>query len=223
MAVYTDISESELIAFLGAYDIGELLSYKGVAEGSENSNFIMHTSGGTYLLTAGIVLTNDGTSGNPITVCNFPGEVPVLDGSAITQTGYQGVVLTLESSCGNRIVGLEITGAPESGLVIRGASHDNVIESLDVHHNGRLSEWEGKGICLYGEGSNNLFLNNDSRTAATIVIATTLLGLVCAWSRERTGSLAGPVLAHFAFNACSVIGGIAVFIFKGSLPTVRPS
>lgn len=51
MAVYTDISESELIAFLGAYDIGELLSYKGVAEGSENSNFIMHTSGGAYLLT----------------------------------------------------------------------------------------------------------------------------------------------------------------------------
>jgi homoserine kinase type II len=51
MAVYTDISESELIAFLGAYDIGELLSYKGVAEGSENSNFIMHTSGDAYLLT----------------------------------------------------------------------------------------------------------------------------------------------------------------------------
>ncbi|HWK65251.1 MAG TPA: homoserine kinase [Rhizobiaceae bacterium] len=51
MAVYTDISENELIAFLGAYDIGDLLSYKGVAEGSENSNFIMHTSGGAYLLT----------------------------------------------------------------------------------------------------------------------------------------------------------------------------
>lgn len=51
MAVYTDITESELIAFLGAYDIGELLSYKGVAEGSENSNFIMHTSSAPYLLT----------------------------------------------------------------------------------------------------------------------------------------------------------------------------
>lgn len=51
MAVYTDVSESELIEFLGDYDIGGLLSCKGVAEGSENSNFIMHTSGGTYFLT----------------------------------------------------------------------------------------------------------------------------------------------------------------------------
>jgi membrane protease YdiL (CAAX protease family) len=47
----------------------------------------------------------------------------------------------------------------------------------------------------------SLFLNNDARTAATIVMATTLLGLVCAWSREQTGSLVGPLLAHFAFTS----------------------
>jgi Right handed beta helix region len=122
----------------------------------------IYMRGGTYALTQGIRLTNDGTSQNPITVCNYPGETPVLDGSAMTRAGYQGVVLTLESASFNHIKGLEITGAPESGLVIRNASHNNTIEGLDVHHNGRLSEWEGKGICLYGPASNNLLLNNDS-------------------------------------------------------------
>ncbi len=44
MAVYTDVSADDLTQFLGAYDIGELLSYKGIAEGVENSNFLVHTS-----------------------------------------------------------------------------------------------------------------------------------------------------------------------------------
>ena len=51
MAVYTDISEGELEAFLQEYEVGELLSYKGIAEGSENSNFLLHTSSGSYILT----------------------------------------------------------------------------------------------------------------------------------------------------------------------------
>ncbi|MGO4843695.1 phosphotransferase, partial [Rhizobiaceae sp. 2RAB30] len=51
MAVYTDITETELNAFLGHYDVGQLLSYKGIAEGSENSNFLLHTTSGAYILT----------------------------------------------------------------------------------------------------------------------------------------------------------------------------
>jgi homoserine kinase type II len=51
MAVYTDITEAELGAFLQGYAIGDLLSYKGIAEGTENSNFILHTTGGSYILT----------------------------------------------------------------------------------------------------------------------------------------------------------------------------
>lgn len=51
MAVYTDITEGELGAFLKQYDVGDLLSYKGIAEGSENSNFLLHTSTGAYILT----------------------------------------------------------------------------------------------------------------------------------------------------------------------------
>jgi homoserine kinase type II len=51
MAVYTDVAADELAEFLSGYDIGELLSYKGIAEGVENSNFLLHTRAGTFILT----------------------------------------------------------------------------------------------------------------------------------------------------------------------------
>src|SRR6201991_4241229 len=51
MAVYTDVSAEELADFLSRYDGGELLSYKGIAEGVENSNFLLHTSRGYFFLT----------------------------------------------------------------------------------------------------------------------------------------------------------------------------
>jgi homoserine kinase type II len=51
MAVYTDVSADDLNEFLSRYDIGELRSYKGIAEGVENSNFLVHTSAGNFILT----------------------------------------------------------------------------------------------------------------------------------------------------------------------------
>jgi homoserine kinase type II len=51
LAVYTDISEDELSAFLAGYDAGTLTSYKGIAEGVENSNFLLHTTAGAFILT----------------------------------------------------------------------------------------------------------------------------------------------------------------------------
>ena len=51
MAVYTDVGAEELTAFLADYDAGQLLSYKGIAEGVENSNFLVHTSTGHFILT----------------------------------------------------------------------------------------------------------------------------------------------------------------------------
>lgn len=51
MAVYTDVSTDDLTRFLATYDIGDLLSYKGIAEGVENSNFLVHTSRGNFILT----------------------------------------------------------------------------------------------------------------------------------------------------------------------------
>ena len=51
MAVYTDVTAEELSRFLSGYAIGDLLSYKGIAEGVENSNFLVHTSTGNFILT----------------------------------------------------------------------------------------------------------------------------------------------------------------------------
>jgi len=51
MAVYTDVSAEDLTRFLSGYNIGELLSYKGIAEGVENSNFLVHTGAGNFILT----------------------------------------------------------------------------------------------------------------------------------------------------------------------------
>jgi homoserine kinase type II len=51
MAVYTDVAAEDLAAFLAGYDIGELLAYKGIAEGVENSNFLVHSSRGYFILT----------------------------------------------------------------------------------------------------------------------------------------------------------------------------
>ena len=51
MAVYTDINEIALSAVLRAYAIGDLRSSRGIAEGSENSNFVLHTGGGEFILT----------------------------------------------------------------------------------------------------------------------------------------------------------------------------
>lgn len=51
MAVYTQVSAGELAAFLARYDVGEPVSFKGIAEGVENSNFILETTRGRFILT----------------------------------------------------------------------------------------------------------------------------------------------------------------------------
>ncbi len=51
MAVYTDVSDEELEAFISSYAIGALTSFKGIAEGVENSNYLVHTESGRYILT----------------------------------------------------------------------------------------------------------------------------------------------------------------------------
>ena len=51
MAVYTQVADDELAAFLGAYDIGAPVSYKGIAEGVENSNYFLQTERGSFILT----------------------------------------------------------------------------------------------------------------------------------------------------------------------------
>ena len=51
MAVYTQVPDDELTSFIASYNVGALRSYKGIAEGVENTNYLVHTEKGPYLLT----------------------------------------------------------------------------------------------------------------------------------------------------------------------------
>lgn len=51
MAVYTEVPDEELQSFIAGYDIGSVLALKGIAEGVENSNFLLHTETGYFILT----------------------------------------------------------------------------------------------------------------------------------------------------------------------------
>jgi homoserine kinase type II len=51
MAVYTEVSDDDLAQFIASYGLGTLLSYKGIAEGVENTNYLVQTGKGPYFLT----------------------------------------------------------------------------------------------------------------------------------------------------------------------------
>jgi len=51
MAVYTEVTDEELAAFLADYDIGGMVAFRGIAEGVENSNYSLRTTSGDFILT----------------------------------------------------------------------------------------------------------------------------------------------------------------------------
>ena len=51
MAVYTEVNDDALSKFVASYDLGELWSYKGIAEGVENTNYLVRAASGPYILT----------------------------------------------------------------------------------------------------------------------------------------------------------------------------
>jgi homoserine kinase type II len=51
MAVYTEVSDEELQDFVAEYQIGQVTACKGIAEGVENSNFLLQTTEGSFILT----------------------------------------------------------------------------------------------------------------------------------------------------------------------------
>ena len=51
MAVYTQVSAADLAGFLARYDVGVPTSFKGIAEGVENSNYLVETTRGRFFLT----------------------------------------------------------------------------------------------------------------------------------------------------------------------------
>lgn len=51
MAVYTEVTDEALRAFLSDYALGELIAFRGIAEGVENSNYALKTGAGDFILT----------------------------------------------------------------------------------------------------------------------------------------------------------------------------
>ncbi len=51
MAVYTEVADNDLITFMSGYALGDVLSFKGIAEGVENTNYLVHTETGYFILT----------------------------------------------------------------------------------------------------------------------------------------------------------------------------
>ena len=93
MAVYTQVSAEALGAFLARYDHGELLAAKGIAEGVQNSNYLVETTADRFILTLYEERTSTedlpffldmldhlAADGNPV-----PRALPDRDGVAIQQ------------------------------------------------------------------------------------------------------------------------------------------
>ncbi|MGC1470610.1 MAG: homoserine kinase [Sphingorhabdus sp.] len=51
MAVYTQVSAEAAAELLARYDVGKLVSLKGIAEGVENSNYLLETDRARFILT----------------------------------------------------------------------------------------------------------------------------------------------------------------------------
>lgn len=49
MAVYTEIADEDVAAFAAQYDIGAVIACKGIAEGIENTNYLLVTDRGTFI------------------------------------------------------------------------------------------------------------------------------------------------------------------------------
>lgn len=122
----------------------------------------IYVRGGTdYQPTVMITLTKDGSSGNRINLHAYPGETPVIDGiNAVL--GDMPFVVDLNGASWWHVKGLEITNGPSGGIDLQGASSNNIIELLNVHHNGRLDSFAWAAVVIRGTSANNLIINNDA-------------------------------------------------------------
>ena len=115
-----------------------------------NPDDLIYVCGGTYNWTARVLISRSGNAAQPIRVRAYPGERPVLNFSGQT-LGTRGIEIT-----GHwwRLCGLEIAGAGDNGIFIRGNS--NVVEQCITR------ECRDSGFQIDNAGSYNLILNCDS-------------------------------------------------------------
>ena len=125
-----------------------------------NPGDTIYMRGGTYPFPVQTSITRNGSSGNPIKVFNYPGEVPILDGSSNPNTGGHAIILVNTGVSWWHFKGLEIKNSPAYGIYLRGTASNIIVEFCNLHHNVRLDD--SGGAINIEFGSNILILNNDS-------------------------------------------------------------
>jgi hypothetical protein len=120
---------------------------------------IIYVRGGTYSPTSQIDLSRSGSSSMRINLWAYPGEIPIISGSRQPNNTH---VFYMKNTSWWHIKGLEIKNGAAGGIRIEGASNNNILEKNNIHHNGRASSSDGKGLAVFGSSANTLVLNNDS-------------------------------------------------------------
>ena len=101
MAVYTQVTDEALAAFLSDYDLGPAIAFKGIAEGVENSNYLLETPKGRFILTLFEKRVNEADLPyfmgvmDHLAVKGFPAPLPVKakDGVALRQLNDRPAVI----------------------------------------------------------------------------------------------------------------------------------
>ncbi len=103
MAVYTQVDDADLAAFLRDYDLGEAIAFKGIAEGVENSNYLLDTTQGRFILTLFEKRVNPGDLPyfmgvmDHLATKDYPAPLPIKgrDGNALrTLNGRPAVIIS---------------------------------------------------------------------------------------------------------------------------------
>ena len=119
--------------------------------------------GGTYDLSRGLEIDKSGRPGEYIRIHAFADEVPILDAADMDQDGYyDGWPIWINDASWIYLKGLEVKNGPMGGVIITGDADNNILEYMNVHHNGRMSAWEGSGVSVYGDASDTQIVNVDS-------------------------------------------------------------
>lgn len=187
----------------------------------------IYVRGGTYNLTSTIQVTRDGASGNPITLINYPGETPILDGTSVPSGSYTAsCAIRLNNALYWTIDGLEVRHCPDFGVKVEGASHGFTFRRNNVHHIGvnasnvdigSLSE--GKGFFCIGSSTDLIVEYNDFHhctndtggNADGLQIATTGVGCTVRYNRSWSNMDDG-----FDFYMVTYAANQADYIIQGN-------
>jgi homoserine kinase type II len=214
MAVYTDIDDDALAGFLAQYDLGPALAFKGIAEGVENSNFLLETPKGRFILTvfekrvkAADLPFFMGMMGH-LADKGFPAPLPILarDGQAIhALMGKPAVIVTFLNGISPRRPTIEQCRAMGAGL----ARFHVALADFHMRRPNDLSigAWPG------------LFKGRDAQADAMsaglgAMIARDLDELQAAWPRDLpAGAIHADLFPDNSFFLDEQLSGVIDFYF----------